>query len=107
MSVGHRALVVFPGGFPRQQFRGLQFHRHVGEFERHSLELADLLAELHARPHRQSVIERPLGAAEAGGGDLQAGRAQPAVGHSKPLCTSPRIWRLLQRQSSNSRTELV
>jgi hypothetical protein len=60
--------------------------RHVGQLEADALELADLLAELAALGGPgERVAQRAVGAAEAGGGDLQAGGAQPGVGHLEAL----------------------
>ena len=81
-----RALVVFPGRLEGQEPGSLEFERHVGELEGDALELADLLAELDAvdRP-LLGVIERALGAADAGGGDLQPRGAEPGIGDLEAL----------------------
>ena len=81
VHVGGGLLLELPGRLERQQLGGPQLHRHVGELEGDALELADLLAELHAL-HRPLLgeLERALGAAQAVGRDLQARRAEPGVG---------------------------
>ena len=54
--------------------------------KRYALELADLLAELLAvRGILHGMFQRALGAAEAGGGHLQARGAQPVVGDFEAL----------------------
>ena len=96
MSVA-RLLTELPGGLQRQQLRGAQLHRHVGQLERHALELADLLPELRAvdRP-LLGELERPLGAPEAVGRDLQARGAQPGVGNLEALVDLAQHRRLRQ-----------
>ncbi len=79
-------LVEFPGGFEGEELGRLQFHRHVGELEGDALELADLLAELDAVDGKLlGMFEGALGAAEAGGGDLQPRGAEPVIGDLEAL----------------------
>ena len=87
----------------------LEFERHVGELEGHALELADLLAELDAvdRP-LLGMVERPLGAADAGGGDLEPGGAEPGIGDLEALVNLAQDLPICgTRQSVNSRMQLL
>ena len=109
VHVVDRSLVELPGGFEGEQPGGLQFHRHVGELEGHALELADLLAEL-AAVHRPlpGMIQGALGAADAGGGDLQPRRAQPVIGDLEALVDfAEHLPTSCTRQSVNSRMQLL
>jgi hypothetical protein len=87
---GDSALVVFPCSFTRQEFGGFEFHRHVGEFEGDTLELADLLAELFTvHGVLQATCKRVAPNQE--------------LATSKPLWSAPSICDLWIRQSLNSR----
>ena len=83
---GHCVLIIFPGRFVGEEFRCLQFHGHVGQLERHALEFTDLLAELHA-VHRILLgqVQSAFGAAQTGGGNLQARCTQPFPSHFEAL----------------------
>jgi hypothetical protein len=80
-GVGRLASSVLPGSTQRQQLCCFETRQHVGEFERHSLELADLLTELNSGggPFGGDA-ERSRRRPDAHRGDLQSRRAEPFVG---------------------------
>ena len=86
IGVAHLA----PRRQPRRPIRhqlGLQkAGAHVGELERNALEAPDAPAELPACGGPvQCQRQGPVGPAQAGGGNLQTGAAQPLVGHVEAL----------------------
>ena len=78
VGVGHRALIALGRGPQCEQIGRFQRRGTVGQLEPYALEAAYRLAELTSggRPLGDR-LQHPAGAADAGGGDRQPGRAQP------------------------------